>query len=46
MALILRCDDNAPTPREVHLILSCDSNHGLFQGEKPVQTFKEGGYAG
>jgi hypothetical protein len=44
MGLILRGDDNAPTPRRVDLVLSCDGKHGLFQGEKPIVTFSEGGY--
>jgi hypothetical protein len=44
MALILRCDELAPVPRRVDLVLSCDGTHGLFQGEKPVSTFSEGGY--
>jgi hypothetical protein len=45
MGLILRClDESAKAPKPVHLILRCDSHHGVFDGEPSEQTFTEDGY--
>jgi hypothetical protein len=41
---MLRSDEEAPIPRRVDLVLSCDGTHGVFQGPAPIETFKEGGY--
>lgn len=43
MGMIIR-GTGETLPKQVHLILTCDGRHGLFEGERVTQTFADDGY--